>query len=110
MNRIFYVVASSQFLSSLADNALLIASIALLVQMNEPGWFSPALKIFFVIPYVIFAPFVGAFADSRPKGQVMLVSNILKTGGCVLIVWVVLRDSSFLRNLPEEPLGWDGES
>jgi hypothetical protein len=24
--------------------------------------------------------------------------------------WVVLRDSSFLRNLPEEPLGWDGES
>jgi len=87
MNRIFYVVASSQFLSSLADNALLIASIALLVQMSEPSWFSPALKIFFVIPYVIFAPFVGAFADSRPKGQVMLVSNILKTGGCILIVF-----------------------
>ena len=53
MNRVFYVVASSQFLSSLADNALLIASIALLVQMSEPSWFSPALKIFFVIPYVI---------------------------------------------------------
>ncbi|QWE14221.1 lysophospholipid transporter LplT [Polynucleobacter sp. AP-Sving-400A-A2] len=87
MNRVFYVVASSQFLSSLADNALLIASIALLVQMSEPGWFSPALKIFFVVPYVIFAPFVGAFADSRPKGQVMLVSNILKTGGCILIVF-----------------------
>jgi MFS family permease len=87
MNRIFYVVASSQFISSLADNALLIASIALLLQMSEPSWFSPALKIFFVIPYVIFAPFVGAFADSRPKGQVMLVSNILKTGGCILIVF-----------------------
>lgn len=85
MNRIFYIVASSQFLSSLADNALLIASIALLVQMNEPSWFSPALKIFYVIPYIIFAPFVGAFADSKPKGQVMFISNILKTCGCAFI-------------------------
>ena len=55
--------------------------------MSELSWFSPALKIFFVIPYVIFAPFVGAFADSRPKGQVMLISNVLKTGGCILIVY-----------------------
>ena len=55
--------------------------------MSEPSWFSPALKIFFVIPYVFFAPFVGAFADSRPKGQVMLISNVLKTGGCILIVY-----------------------
>ena len=87
MKRIFYVVASSQFISSITDNALLIASIALLLHMSEPSWFSPALKIFFVIPYVIFAPFVGAFADSRPKGQVMLVSNILKTGSCILIMY-----------------------
>ena len=75
------------FISSITDNALLIASIALLLHMSEPSWLSPARKIFFVIPYVIFAPFVGAFADSRPKGQVMLVSNILKTGGCILIMY-----------------------
>ena len=89
MNRIFYTIAFSQFLSSLADNALLIVSIALLVSMQEPDWVSPLLKIFFVIPYVLFAPFVGAFADSRPKGQVMLISNVLKAGGCGLMLFGV---------------------
>ena len=87
MNRIFYTVAFSQFLSSLADNALLIVSIALLVSMQEPDWVSPLLKIAFVVPYVLFAPFVGAFADSRPKGQVMLISNVLKASGCGLMLF-----------------------
>ena len=86
MNRIFYTIAFSQFLSSLADNALLIVSIALLVSMQEPDWVSPLLKISFVIPYVLFAPFVGAFVDSRPKGQVMLISNVLKASGCGLML------------------------
>jgi hypothetical protein len=89
MNRIFYTIAFSQFLSSLADNALLIVSIALLVAMQEPDWVSPLLKIFFVIPYVLLAPFVGAFADSRPKGQVMLISNVLKASGCGLMLFGV---------------------
>lgn len=89
MNRVFYTIAFSQFLSSLADNALLIVSIALLISMQEPDWVSPLLKIAFVIPYVFFAPFVGAFADSRPKGQVMLISNILKAGGCGLMLFGV---------------------
>ena len=87
MNRIFFTIAFSQFLSSLADNALLIVSIALLVSMQEPDWASPLLKMSFVVPYVLFAPFVGAFADSRPKGQVMLISNILKAGGCGVMLF-----------------------
>jgi len=87
MNRIFYTIAFSQFLSSLADNALLIVSIALLVSIQEPNWVSPLLKISFVLPYIVFAPFVGAFADSRPKGQVMLISNLLKAGGCILMLF-----------------------
>jgi len=87
MNRIFYTIAFSQFLSALADNALLIVSIALLVAMQEPDWVSPLLKISFVLPYVVFAPFVGAFADSRPKGQVMLISNLLKASGCAFILF-----------------------
>ena len=87
MNRIFYTIAFSQFLSSLADNALLIVSIALLVSIQEPNWVSPLLKISFVLPYIVFAPYVGAFADSRPKGQVMLISNLLKAGGCILMLF-----------------------
>ncbi len=33
------------------------------------------------------APFVGAFADSMPKGKVMLVSNFIKVGGCLLMLF-----------------------
>jgi hypothetical protein len=35
MKRGFYTIMAAQFFSSLADNALLVAAIALLRQMNE---------------------------------------------------------------------------
>ena len=62
----FYTIMAAQFFSSLADNALLIAAIALLRDLNEPGWMTPALKQCFVLSYVVLAPLVGAFADSMP--------------------------------------------
>ena len=71
----FYTIMAAQFFSSLADNALLIAAIALLRDLNEPGWITPGLKQSFVLSYVLLAPLVGAFSDSMPKGQVMLITN-----------------------------------
>jgi MFS family permease len=85
----FYVVMAAQFCSSLADNALLIAAIALLAQSDSPAWLTPYLKFFFVISYVVLAPYVGAFADRLPKGQVMFVSNAIKIAGCALMLFEV---------------------
>jgi MFS family permease len=85
MNRGFYTIMAAQFLSSLADNALLIAAIALLREMGAAVWMTPMLKLFFVISYVVLAAFVGAFADSFPKGRVMLITNTIKIGGCMLM-------------------------
>ena len=87
MNRSFYIIMAAQFFSSLADNALLIAAIALLVQLNAPAWMTPLLKLFFVLSYVILAAFVGAFADSRPKGNVMFITNTIKFVGCVVMLF-----------------------
>ena len=78
----FYIIMAAQFFSSLADNALLIAAIALLVQMHSPDWMTPILKLCFVLSYVVLAAYVGAFADSRPKGQVMFITNTIKIIGC----------------------------
>jgi hypothetical protein len=50
MNRGFYTIMAAQFFSSLADNALLIAAIALLAEMHSPAWMTPLLKLFFVLP------------------------------------------------------------
>ncbi|MDO5102739.1 MAG: lysophospholipid transporter LplT [Lautropia sp.] len=82
----FYTIMAAQFLSSLADNALLIAAIALLREMQTADWIIPFLKLVFVVSYVMLAPFVGAFADSMPKGQVMFVTNAVKLLGCVLLL------------------------
>jgi MFS family permease len=81
----FYLIMAAQFFSSLADNALLVAAIALLMQMHTPEWMTPLLKFFFTVSYVLFAAFVGAFADSMPKGRVMFLTNLVKIGGCLIM-------------------------
>jgi len=82
----FYIIMAAQFFSSLADNALLVAAIATLALFNSPAWLTPMLKLFFTISYVALAPFVGAFADALPKGQVMFISNSVKVIGCVAML------------------------
>src|ERR1700693_6384931 len=89
MNRGFYTIMAAQFFSSLADNALLIAAIALLTVMKSPDWMTPLLKLFFVLSYVLLAAFVGAFADSLPKGRVMFVTNLIKIFGCGMMFFKV---------------------
>ncbi|MDR2172962.1 MAG: lysophospholipid transporter LplT [Burkholderiales bacterium] len=84
----FYTIIAAQFFSSLADNALLIATIALLYETlsSDASWMSPMLKWTFVLSYVLFAAFVGAFADAMPKGQVMLITNTIKFVGCLFLI------------------------
>ena len=85
MNRSFYTIMAAQFFSSLADNALLIAAIAQLLELDGPAWMVPLLKFFFTVSYVVLAAFVGAFADAIPKGRVMFITNTIKIVGCVMM-------------------------
>ena len=85
LERGFYTIMAAQFFSSLADNALLVVAIALLIDLHAPAYLTPMLKFVFVLFYVILAPFVGAFADSMPKGRVMFISNTIKILGCGLL-------------------------
>jgi MFS family permease len=87
LNSGFYIIMAAQFFSSLADNALLVAAIALLMQAEAPTWLTPYLKFFFVVSYVALAPYVGAFADRLPKGHVMFIANSIKILGCVMMLW-----------------------
>ncbi|BAO30042.1 lysophospholipid transporter LplT [Sulfuritalea hydrogenivorans] len=81
----FYIIMAAQFFSALADNALLIAAIAILRDMHAPAEYEPLLKTFFTVSYVVLAAFVGAFADSMPKWRVMFISNGIKILGCSLM-------------------------
>jgi MFS family permease len=88
----FYIIMAAQFFSSLADNALFLAAIAMLLLLDGPPWLTPLLKFFFTISYVVLAFVVGAFADSMPKGRVMFITNTIKIVGCLLILF-----NEFLR-------------
>lgn len=80
-------VLGAQFFSSLADNALLIAAIALLTSLNAPDWMTPLLRLVFVLSYILLASWVGVLADMWPKGRVMFVTNLIKIGGCLLLLF-----------------------
>ncbi len=87
MKRGFFTIMSAQFFSSLADNALFVAAVQLLRTSKQAEWQQAALVPMFALFYVILAPFVGAYADSMPKGRVMLISNFIKIGGCLLMLF-----------------------
>jgi MFS transporter, LPLT family, lysophospholipid transporter len=87
LKRGFYTIMSAQFFSSLADNALFVAAVELLRSGGQPEWQRAALVPMFALFYVILAPFVGAFADSLPKGKVMFISNTIKIVGCLMMLF-----------------------
>lgn len=84
--RAFFAVIAAQFFSSLADNALLIASIGLLMERHAAAWTAPTLRLLFYLAYVLMAVGAGAVADSFPKGRVIWASNLVKLGGCGLLL------------------------
>jgi MFS family permease len=87
MKRGFFTIMAAQFFSSLADNALLVAAVELIRTSGGAEWQRAALVPMFALFYVVLAPFVGAFADSRPKGQVMFISNAIKVVGCLMMLF-----------------------
>ena len=87
MKRGFYTIMAAQFFSSLADNALFVAAVELLKTGGAPKWQPAALVPMFALFYVVLAPFVGAYADAKPKGQVMFVSNGIKVIGCLMMLF-----------------------
>jgi MFS family permease len=87
MKRGFYTIMAAQFFSSLADNALFVAAVEQLRGAGGHEWQRAALVPMFALSYVALAPWVGAFADSRPKRQVMFISNAIKIAGGLLMLF-----------------------
>ena len=75
MPRGFHWLIAAQFFSALADNALLIVTIALLQAQGEAGWWAPMLKFGFTLAYVLLAPGLGDLADAFPKAKLMAWMN-----------------------------------
>jgi MFS family permease len=82
----FHLLIAAQFVSALADNALLIVAIAMLQQQALPAWMAPLLKFSFTIAYVLLAPLVGPLADAHAKARLMMAMNALKVVGVLALL------------------------
>jgi MFS family permease len=86
MPNAFRLLLAAQFASALADNALLIVTIALLTQRAMPGWLAPLLKVAFTASYVLLAPLVGPLADAVAKARLMAWMNGVKICGVLALL------------------------
>ena len=59
----------TQFLSAFADNMILFITLAIIKQNAFPDYYIGVVQACFLVAFVIFAPFVGAFADKNAKSQ-----------------------------------------
>ncbi|MGO0063795.1 lysophospholipid transporter LplT [Brevibacillus fluminis] len=76
----------TQFLSAFADNMILFVINNLLTDNG----FSPSslalVSISFFLPYLFLAPLVGPFADKHPKSFVLIIGNLIKGIGVVVLL------------------------
>ena len=87
MNKGVYALLLAQFFSAFADNAILFTIIAMVLQAGtSDGWYIPALQSAFLVAFVLLAPWVGPFADRQPKPRVLIIGNLFKAAGVLLIL------------------------
>ena len=83
MTRGVFVLLGAQFLTALADNAILFTAIAMLIDAPRGAWYVPAMQSAFLVAFVLLAPWVGPFADTHPKPLVLLIGNAFKAAGAL---------------------------
>lgn len=90
MRRDLYRVLLTQFLTAFADNAVLFVAITMVMQQTTLGtWYIPALQASFLVAFVLCAPWVGRYADARPKPRVLFSANVIKAAGAGLLLMKV---------------------
>ncbi len=90
MKQNLYKVLTTQFLTAFADNAVLFTAITLVMKQGAlGGWYIPALQASFLVAFVVCAPWVGRFADARPKPRILMGANAIKAVGAGLLLFQV---------------------
>lgn len=94
MNKSVKFLLVSQFITAFADRALFFVLFVLIGSMEKsgalPGWYVPVVQASFILAYIFFAPFAGAFSDSQPKRRVLLKGNLIKIIGVAVLFLYLL--------------------
>ena len=78
---------TAQFLSAFVDNMILFITLAIIKRDAYPGYYLPLVQSAFLFSYVVFAPWVGRFADKKSKTHVLIIGNIIKATGILMLIF-----------------------
>lgn len=76
---------TAQFLSAFVDNMILFIVLAIIKRDVYPDYYLPFVQSTFLASYIILSPWVGRFADKKPKSNVLIIGNIVKAGGVLFL-------------------------
>ncbi|SDF30106.1 lysophospholipid transporter LplT [Sporomusa acidovorans] len=76
---------TAQFLSAFVDNMILFVVLAIIKRDGYPDYYLPFIQSIFLASYVVLSPWVGRFADRNPKARVLVIGNMIKTAGVVML-------------------------
>ncbi|MDF2634157.1 MAG: major facilitator superfamily 1 [Pelosinus sp.] len=76
----------AQFLSAFVDNMLLFIALGIIIRDGYPGYYLPLVQSTFLFSYIILSPWVGRFADKKAKSLVLMIGNVIKMLGVLLLL------------------------
>lgn len=77
---------AAQFLSAFVDNMILFIVLAIIKRDGYPDYYLPFVQTTFLASYILFSPWVGRFADRKPKSNVLITGNLMKAAGALLLL------------------------
>lgn len=78
---------TAQFLSAFVDNMILFVILAIIKRDGYPDYYLAYVQSIFLASYIVLSPWVGRFADIKPKAEVLMIGNVVKTVGAVLLLF-----------------------
>lgn len=78
---------TAQFVSAFVDNMILFIALGIIKRDGYPDYYLPFVQSTFLASYILLSPWVGRFADKKPKAKVLIIGNLVKTIGVVMMLF-----------------------
>ncbi|MBP1309156.1 LPLT family lysophospholipid transporter-like MFS transporter [Paenibacillus sp. 1182] len=76
----------TQFLSALADNMILMATIFVITERALGNVYVGIVQASFFVAYILLAPYAGVLSERIPKANILWLGNMIKLVGAVLLL------------------------
>jgi len=77
----------TQGLAQVAQNAILFTLLVLVLKLTGSSAASSVLVLAFILPSIFIGVFVGVLLDRWRKGTVLVITNLVRAGACVLYLF-----------------------